>query len=391
MFVLLLLFYSSKPTPAYAEIARGLRARGHRVWVGQPSPDGAFVFLDGEREAARLAGPERGFASRRDLPGFMLNLRRFLATLSPDVVQVTPAPWSWMAATGLPSDIAVLNDIRTAGAGAGYGWKARLVDSSAWMSWRAGAQWLFDRTLFLNETGARWLLGPSWADRADVVPLGVTDAFLAHAAPDRPRQPAAAVRFVYLGTISLDRHLDRVLLAVHRLRSQTAAFSVSLLGPDDGATGRHRVGELIERHELQRHVRMLDPVPYVDVPDAMLQFDVALNYVPATRVQRRQTFLKVLECRALGLPQITTLTGPNTAVVLDGENGLLVRDDPDAYANAMRSLVQDPSKLDRLRIRARELRSGTTWTEVAARYETVYEATANARRPRHPAFGHETP
>lgn len=386
MFVLLLLFYSSKPTPAYAEIARGLRARGHRVWVGQPAPDGAFVFLDGEREAARLAGPERGFANRRDLAGFMLSLRRFVATTSPDVVQLTPAPWSWFVATGRPLGIAILNDIRTAGAGAGYGWKARLVDWSAWISWRAGARWIFDRTLFLNETGARWLLGPAWADRADVVPLGVSDAFLGHAASDRARPSAAGVRFVYLGTISLDRHLDRVLLAVRRLCNDTGAFSVSLLGPDDGAAGRQRVGEFIERHGLQSHVRILDPVPYASVPDAMLQFDVALNYVPATQVQRRQTFMKILECRALGLPQITTRTGPNAAVVLDGENGLLVRDDPEAYADAMRSMIQDPSKLDRLRTRARELRSGTTWTEVAARYEVVYKAAVNTCRPRHSAL-----
>lgn len=388
MFVLLLLFYSHKPTPAYAEIARALRARGHRVWVGQPSADGDFVLLDEEAERLRLPGPRRGFASRRDLAPFMRTLRTRLCTIGPDVVQVTPAPWSWRIAVGRPAHTTFLNDIRTAGAGAGFGLKSRMVDWSAWMSWRVGAHTLFDRTLFLNQAGARWLFGSAWRAQAHVVPLGVGEAFLAPCASRQPRDAGARVRFVYLGTISLDRHLGRVLDAAAALRRRTDAFSVSLVGPDDRTGGRTGVQARIDQLSLTPCVELLDPVPYARVPEFMRGFDVALNYLPATHVLRRQPSLKVLECRALGLPQISTRTDPNAEVILDGETGLLVEDDPQAYADAMWALVRDRDTLERLSARAWDLRAGTTWNEVASRYEAIYAAALSGRRSR---LGSETP
>jgi glycosyltransferase involved in cell wall biosynthesis len=112
---------------------------------------------------------------------------------------------------------------------------------------------------------------------------------------------------------------------------------------------------------------------------------VALNYVPATSVQRRQTFLKVLECRAVGLPQITTRTDPNAAVVREGENGLLVEDSADQYAAAMQQLIDDPSLLSRLKRRAEEMRTAVTWKDVADRHLSIYASLREVRKRRAPS------
>ena len=114
MFIVLLHFYSSKPTPAYSEIARSLRERSHTVWVGQPALDGSFVFLDARGEVERMPGWRGG--RLRALP-FMLKLRRHVRRMRPDIVQVTPSPWSWLLACAPKNRITFLNDIRTAGSG----------------------------------------------------------------------------------------------------------------------------------------------------------------------------------------------------------------------------------------------------------------------------------
>lgn len=305
-----------------------------------------------------------------------------MQTIHPDIVQITPCPWSWVLACRNAGHLVLLNDIRTAGSGVGRGVRAWLVDWSAWVSWRIGGALLYDRTLFLNETGARWLLGEGWSGRADVVPLGVSAHFLDAAIRPRVAATADVVRFVYSGAISMARKLEQILAAARALRLRATAFRITLIGPDDGVGGRDAICGLVDQYHLQDVVEIMEPVPYERVPELLMGFDVALNYVPATRVQRRQTFLKVLECRAIGLPQITTRTGPNAAVVHEGENGLLVEDSAEAFAAAMQRLVDDRSLLARLTHRAKEMRTAVTWEQVADRYLSLY-TSLHAARKRH--------
>ena len=392
MFVVLLQFYSTHPTPVYGELSRCLRDRSHTVWIGQPSTDGSFVFVDDQKIVDRIPGPSRRFNRSLDSFRFMLRLRQHVQTFHPDVVQITPSPWSWLLACRTTGHTVFVNDIRTAGSGVGRGLRASLVDWSAWVSWRIGAAWLFDRTLFLNETGARWLLGERWADRSDVVPLGVGAHFL-HAA-GRPSEGRAdrPVRFVYLGTISLERNLQHILIAARAVRPGPIGFRVTFLGPDDAAGSRAAIRRLVDRDGLQDIVDFMEPVSYQQVPAVLQRFDVALNYLPDTRVQRRQTLLKVLECRALGLPQITTRTAPNASVIRDCENGLLVEDSPQAYAAAMQRLVDDRGLLDRLTRQAGQSRVGITWAEVAEQYASIYTRLRDARqRPARAAMGSTGP
>lgn len=379
MFVLLLHYYSAHPTPAYAEIARHLRDRSHTVWIGQPTEDGHFVFLDGSKEVGRVAGPLRGRLAA--LP-FMLRLRRRVQALRPDVVQITPSPWSWIVACWNAAPMVFINDIRTAGSGVGEGMRARLLDLSAWLSWRIGSFFIFDATVFLNETGARWLFGPRWSRHAHLVPLGVDESFLSSTTHPAPLADGAPVQFVYLGTISLERHLDRVLQAVRSAAKRTPRFHLTLIGPDDGAGSRDVIREYIERHDIAETAGLMPAAPYGQIPAVLGNFHVALNYVPATRVQRRQTFLKLLECRALGMPQITTRTGPNAEVIRDGENGLLVADDPEAYAEAMVRLIDDRPLLAKLTEAARADRAGLSWRDVATQYESMYVDLLRTRQHR---------
>jgi glycosyltransferase involved in cell wall biosynthesis len=120
-------------------------------------------------------------------------------------------------------------------------------------------------------------------------------------------------------------------------------------------------------------------VPYERVPHLLQSFDVALNYIRHARVMDRQPQLKALECRALGLPQISTRIASNAEVIREGENGVLVEDSPRAYAAAMERLT-DPAVLIRLRRMAVQMRTGVAWEDVADRYLAIYAALFEVRK-----------
>jgi glycosyltransferase involved in cell wall biosynthesis len=88
--------------------------------------------------------------------------------------------------------------------------------------------------------------------------------------------------------------------------------------------------------------------------------------------------LKVLEAMASGTPVVAT---PVAAAALEtgGEDGLLVADKPEAFAEAVVALLQDPGRADRLAASARRfVETRYTWERSTARLEELHEA-ARAR------------
>lgn len=88
--------------------------------------------------------------------------------------------------------------------------------------------------------------------------------------------------------------------------------------------------------------------------------------------------LKVLEAMASGTPVVAT---PVAAAALEtgGEDGLLVAEKPEAFAEAVVALLQDPGRADRLAVQARRfVESRYTWEQSTTRLEELHEA-ARAR------------
>lgn len=81
----------------------------------------------------------------------------------------------------------------------------------------------------------------------------------------------------------------------------------------------------------------------------------------------------VLEAFAAGLPVVSTPTGDITAMVRDGETGLLVPpDDPAAMAKAVTVLLEDPERALAITRRARQQVEGYTWAKVREEWANVY-------------------
>jgi D-inositol-3-phosphate glycosyltransferase len=178
---------------------------------------------------------------------------------------------------------------------------------------------------------------------------------------------------------------DVLVGAVARLSEQPRFDDVITLviGEDsgDGSTGggeRRRLEAVAGGHGLAARVRFLGAVEHENLADYYALADVCV--VPS----RTETFgLVALEAQALGTPVVASAVGGLTEIVVDGETGILVGDrDPQAFADAIATLLDDPQLLGRMGTAARVRASTFTWTRAVDRLAAIYKRiTAPASSP----------
>jgi len=210
-------------------------------------------------------------------------------------------------------------------------------------------------------------LGSMWTRWATVVPLGVDARFLSAPARVHADDEGYKVRFLYIGSLSRVRKLDRLLAAAALLKQRTNNFELHLVGPDN-AEGYYQTE--VKRLGLDDVAAVLPAVAYTDIPQVVSAADVAIAYVPEEPTDwQYQPTLKVLEYRALGVPIIATDVRPNRQEVDDGVNGLLCGNDPAAWASAMATFVDHSERVAAFCHRAQAMRRALSWRDVAEMYE----------------------
>lgn len=378
MHILLAQFYSSQPTPDYDKFAAEMRDLGHTVWVGTPNEAGDVQWHDGRGVAATqpATGPSRlprPLARRLAKIALFRRVRGFIRQTRPDIVQVNAFDLFRFLPLGMPRRSHFILDVRQINEQHGEGAFGRLKAALQNRSRALYSRFIFEQTTFLHAAGARQVLGEGWARRATVVPMGVDPQFLAaeRRPTAAPRGGHRAVDFIYIGRLTRRRQLERILEAAVLARRQTDRFRVVFMGYD-ASDGFY--AETIRRLGLEDRVTIRPPIPYEQVPDAVLAHDVALAYVPELPADwQYHPTLKILEYRALGMPIIATDFAPNREFVADGVNGLLVQNTAESIAAAMLRFICEPEFLNCTRVAAGSMREGLTWDRVAAQYLTLYE------------------
>lgn len=382
MHILLAQFYSSQPTPDYDKIATELRGRGHTVWVGTPNAAGDVEWRDGVGVVATVAAGRsalpRPLARRLAKIGRFRRVRRFIAQANPDIVQVNAFDLFRFLPVLMPRRTRYILDVRQINEQHGTGVLGRAKAALQNKARVLYSRLVFDHTTFLHPAGAQQVLGESWPRWATVVPMGVDPQFLAaHRAVSLAGGP---VSFIYIGRLTRRRRLERLLEAAALVALQTDDFRLVFMGYD-ASEGAY--ADAIRRLGLGERVTIRPPIPYEEVPQAVLAHDVALAYVPEQPADwMYHPTLKVLEYRALGLPIIATDFRPNRELIADGENGLLIANTPESIAAAMLRYVCEPGFLAHSRDAAEARREGLTWDVVATRYLALYERLQSDAGPR---------
>lgn len=382
MRIVLLHYAPSGANPVYTELAAALRTRGHEVYVAWAGDEGSLEFITDDGIARRVAGlaPVRATWSRIPLVAslfyrwqllrFIGRIRRALVDISPDIVQVNPLAMSELVPPLMPSGIHFVLDIRQINEAVNPRLATRIRETTAIFRRAFWAKHAFEKTCFCHEEAAKRILGRDWQKWGAVVPVGVDQAFIHYPLNERNRGQDDPVTFVYVGTLSRLRNLENIMHAAKLLLRHTDKFRIDFIGPDK-SNGYYR--RVVEELGISSCVTIKPPVAYSNVPSILASYDVGLAYTPDRPTWHYQPTIKVLEYRALGMPIISTDVASHRETVEDGVNGLLCGDEPEQIAEAMRRFIKDSEFLEQVSFRAREMRKGRSWLDIADMYvENVY-------------------
>ena len=198
----------------------------------------------------------------------------------------------------------------------------------------------------VRERGARYVeVVPNGIDPAD---LGVRETKAVAA--------AAALRMITVGRLSIEKGIEH-LLAACRLLEIDYELTIAGSGPLEAQL----------RESAPRHVTFLGAVPRHQLGALYARHDL---FVTATL---NEAFaLVVLEALACGLPVAGTDIDALRAVIVDGENGLLVPPrDPRAMANAIERVARDRALREHLASNARASVAQYNWPAIGDRIAEV--------------------
>lgn len=232
-------------------------------------------------------------------------------------------------------------------------------------------QWLVarvDAITAVSEQIARRLADHGVEDRTHVVANGVSDRFAPgdrQAARRALQLPADTVICLFVGMLVPVKGLDNLLQAVSQIDER---FLLVLVG--DGPE-RERLLALADELGIKDRVEFAGACSSDDVPKWMDASDLLV--LPSLSEGRPNV---VLEAHASGRATIATDVGGTGELIEHEQTGLLVpSSDPDALADALRTLIDDDNKRDKFGKQARQrlLEKGLTWQTTATTMRSLYD------------------
>nr|WP_321295489.1 glycosyltransferase family 4 protein [uncultured Sphaerochaeta sp.] len=172
---------------------------------------------------------------------------------------------------------------------------------------------------------------------------------------------------VSAGRLNFQKNFSLLIQAFHKVHSLHPSSRLVIYGEGE------------QRVELESLVRSLGLEQAVSLPgiekDIFSRFLEAGMFVLSSNFEGMPNAL--IEAMAMGLPCITTdYSQGRGTVIVDGENGLVVpRNDVDALANAMLSLIENPALAEELGREAVRIREVLDSTSVCKQWLSVIEST----------------
>ncbi len=174
------------------------------------------------------------------------------------------------------------------------------------------------------------------------------------------------------------RHaLDQLVHSFKIVKEQIGNCKLILVG--DGQT-RNQVFELVKSLQMEDSVIFTDAIDYEDIPDMISIADVmvspSLEYsLEGSQESIKTSPLKLLEYMAAGKPCVATATSPQKKVVVNGENGILVKPgDIKEFATALLELLSNPAERARLGKNASEyVARHHSWQAYAEKLIKIYQ------------------
>ncbi len=182
-----------------------------------------------------------------------------------------------------------------------------------------------------------------------------------------PRQREGPFRFLFVGRLVRQKGVDVLLDATsHVPRQKERAFTVDIVG--DGPL-RPSLERRARDLGLKDRVRFLGSLPRPALLEALR---AASAFVLPSRFEGFP--VAIMEAWASGLPVISTAVGGIPDACTEGTALLVPRENADALAEAMTTLLRDPKKRAAMARAGRALvEQRFTWEAIATGYDPVYD------------------
>ena len=331
-------------------LALGEQARGHELWIGCPEPPagadrsvGAEALALGLEPALWLPRGRgvRPLADRSAVAG----LRHFVARHEIGVIHAWHTRDHVLAlrAAGRPGRAgrpAVVRSYRL----------AERIPDRPWNRWLFGRRTdgllcVSPRTADLNRglRSGRPIAGAFGAVDTQRFQPGIASAELRSELGLAPGDRVVGI----VARAQPHRRFDLLLEAARRLAGRDPHFQLLVIGR---GTRRRELAE-----EPARALGIADRVHFAgyrkgDYDQVLRSLDLFTFLVPGSD----GTCRALLEAAACGIPAVTTRRGALDEIVVDGETGILVDEDPEALAAAWQTLLQDEDRRRALGAQARK-------------------------------------
>lgn len=195
-----------------------------------------------------------------------------------------------------------------------------------------------------------------------VIPNAVENAAAAPLPPDAPRERDLVV---ILSRLVKPKGVQYAIAAMPRVLRARPNARLAIAG-----SGRYawQLRRAVHRRGLDEHVEFAG---YLAHPEALLQHASLLVFPSVDAGEAMPTV--ILEAYASGVPVVASPTGGVREIVFDGHTGLLVQPgDPDALADAMIDLLEDPARARQMGASAREfIDSGYTYDHIGRPFMAI--------------------
>jgi glycosyltransferase involved in cell wall biosynthesis len=206
-----------------------------------------------------------------------------------------------------------------------------------------------------------------------VDPLSLVPAASWNVVRRETRIPEDARMILYVGSLTQEKRLDRLLRVFARLRGCMTGLFLCIVG---GGPTRASLEAQVHALSLESCVR------FMGVKEDVASYMNAADVVALTSDTEGMPGV-ALEAGMLRRPVVATRVGGVSECVLHGQTGLVVEPgDEEGFVQALRSLLEQPERLRRLGDAAGKwTEENFTLARIAQQYEAFY-ADVLARRPR---------
>ena len=182
--------------------------------------------------------------------------------------------------------------------------------------------------------------------------------------PDNNEHPGP-LRMITVGRLSESKRVDLLIKTMLKLREKGIDVSLDIIG--DGSE-KAFLEKLTKTLGLEHNINYLGLLPSNKLP---AQYRSHNLYISASCSEGMSNAM--LEAMACGLPIVTTLCEGVEEIVTD--NGIVVKDDPEAFANAIERLSLDRKELKSMSDNSISNAEKFSWNHVAQSYLDLYKKT----------------